>query len=325
MPPAAKKTIGTCKTMCSSAEVQFRINNNLVHILECTEQNSNGKLMPEPQKMVKEFSRSAAGCDLMVAEHLRPTNVLEKTVDYLLSVYKERKKEKWDLVYNFVVDRLRAVRQDMVVQRLNAKDSLFLLEKMIPFYVEAEYLFKTKAAPFTDWKLHATQMEDCFSNWNSCLSTEVSYSYDILFMSFFRNSKNIEKMMFLLQFFPLELRRQALQLHSAYTSGNYVRFFRLFSQLKSTIVKQSLIDFVHDIRLHAIYTVAKAYKTPNAVLPSNVLQKWLMIDEDSNFSCVLRDFFPLSSSSVCINSFDINRQREPFRDFYLYSISLDLN
>lgn len=44
---------------------------------------------------------------------------------------------QWAVVYSFVMDRLRAIRQDMTVQDLSAEESMQLLEAIIPFYFEA--------------------------------------------------------------------------------------------------------------------------------------------------------------------------------------------
>uniref|UniRef100_A0A914S9U3 SAC3/GANP/THP3 conserved domain-containing protein n=1 Tax=Parascaris equorum TaxID=6256 RepID=A0A914S9U3_PAREQ len=55
----------------------------------------------------------------------------------VVSEYDSR--EAWPDVYEFVSDRLRAIRQDMIVENLDAEKSILLLESMIPFYAEAEY------------------------------------------------------------------------------------------------------------------------------------------------------------------------------------------
>lgn len=69
----------------------------------------------------------------------------------VVSEYDSR--EAWPDVYEFVSDRLRAVRQDMVVENLDAEKSILLLESMIPFYAEAEYrwvvLIKINKLSFT--------------------------------------------------------------------------------------------------------------------------------------------------------------------------------
>lgn len=45
----------------------------------------------------------------------------------------------WIVIYDFIMDRLRAVRQDMVIQNLSAADSISLLQPMIRFYALAAY------------------------------------------------------------------------------------------------------------------------------------------------------------------------------------------
>lgn len=52
-----------------------------------TRPGTAGRNVPDRRKMVKMFSRSAAGKDLTNPEDLRPPPVLKKTVNYLLSRY----------------------------------------------------------------------------------------------------------------------------------------------------------------------------------------------------------------------------------------------
>lgn len=42
-------------------------------------------------------------------------------------------------VYDFIFDRLRAVRQDMVIQRINDISAIQILEAIIKFHIYAEY------------------------------------------------------------------------------------------------------------------------------------------------------------------------------------------
>ena len=52
---------------------------------------------------------------------------------------KHCRSSSWPVAYEFIVDRLRAVRQDMIIQNTNSKERLLLLEAMIPFYIESQY------------------------------------------------------------------------------------------------------------------------------------------------------------------------------------------
>jgi len=43
----------------------------------------------------------------------------------------------WVLIYDFVFDRLRSIRQDAVIQRVNCTTSIFLLEPIVRFHIYA--------------------------------------------------------------------------------------------------------------------------------------------------------------------------------------------
>ena len=45
----------------------------------------------------------------------------------------------WNEVYDFIFDRLRAVRQDMVIQNLSGTDAVDILEKTVRFLVYSGY------------------------------------------------------------------------------------------------------------------------------------------------------------------------------------------
>ncbi|CAG9840045.1 unnamed protein product [Diabrotica balteata] len=78
-------TIGICKEMCPSSEARLREKQGLLHILEVvpgTEHHKNPKA--DLKRVVKEFTRSAAGKSFLITENLRPPDVLLKTINYLL-------------------------------------------------------------------------------------------------------------------------------------------------------------------------------------------------------------------------------------------------
>jgi len=54
------------------------------------------------------------------------------------------KRPNWNIVYDFVADRLRAVRKDLVVQGLHGQDVLPVLEPMVFFHVYAGYRYLNK-------------------------------------------------------------------------------------------------------------------------------------------------------------------------------------
>lgn len=72
-------------------EINFwlrREHEGLLHKLEMLPGTENTrKPKADPSRMVKSFSRSAAGTKMSVAKNLRPPDVLRRTISYLLHEY----------------------------------------------------------------------------------------------------------------------------------------------------------------------------------------------------------------------------------------------
>lgn len=47
----------------------------------------------------------------------------------------------WNEVYDFIFDRLRAVRQDMTIQQMDGPEAITRLEYAVRFYIYAEYRY----------------------------------------------------------------------------------------------------------------------------------------------------------------------------------------
>ncbi|XP_064111372.1 uncharacterized protein LOC135218854 [Macrobrachium nipponense] len=113
--------------------------NGLVHPLAKGSYANGEKLNYGSQRfMVKEFSRSAAGHEIKPSD-IRPLPVLAKTVKYLLTNSCCRTDVSWVLIYQFVSDRLRAVRQDLCVQGVRNLDCIKLHLASVRFHVYSHY------------------------------------------------------------------------------------------------------------------------------------------------------------------------------------------
>lgn len=87
---------------------------------------------------VKEFVRSAAGCDIAREEWLRPPVVLLSTINHLISLT-DRNDLPWWKVYEFIENRMRAVRQDLIIQGCEGIEAVEILEKCTRFYLYSQY------------------------------------------------------------------------------------------------------------------------------------------------------------------------------------------
>ncbi|KAG7176218.1 SAC3 family protein C-like [Homarus americanus] len=135
----SKFLVGSCLGMCPYAEQRLRQRERLIHPLEMAVDSNGGRLnYVQMRAMVKEFSRSAAGHEIKASD-IRPLPVLVKTVKYLLMSACCRQDVSWALVYQFVSDRLHAVRQDLCVQGVKNDMSIQVYQAAVRFYVYAHY------------------------------------------------------------------------------------------------------------------------------------------------------------------------------------------
>ncbi|CAI6350823.1 unnamed protein product [Macrosiphum euphorbiae] len=119
---------GICMEMCPKEEIKMRTSKRLVHQLEF-----------KPHKMVKCFSRSAAGNSLSKPHILRPPPVLRKTVSYLLNEVLTVENVPFNIIYDFIDDRLNSIRQDATIQAVSNQDWMAILPPIIRFHAYAAY------------------------------------------------------------------------------------------------------------------------------------------------------------------------------------------
>ncbi|XP_050396867.1 SAC3 domain-containing protein 1 isoform X3 [Patella vulgata] len=168
----ASIVVGTCLMKCPQPEIEMREREGLLHhfeIVEGQERLKRPKCVID--RMVKEYKRPAAGQDVADPETLRPVPVLHQTIDYLYSIV-TRPNSEWYHIYDYVFDRLRAVRQDIVIQDIQGLDAISLLEKIVRFYVLAVYRMGNKITPSFDPTINNQHTQECLKRLLS-LYTEV--------------------------------------------------------------------------------------------------------------------------------------------------------
>ncbi|KOX72223.1 80 kDa MCM3-associated protein [Melipona quadrifasciata] len=142
---------GTCLLMCPEKERWIREKEGLLHKFEIDETTKGAKLpKADPAKTIKCFSRSAAGSNMTDMKLLRPASVLLSTIRYLFSKIATRTDVDWIIIYDFIFDRLRSVRQDAAIQRIDALMNIQLLEPVVRFLVYSAQRFE-KCAVLTEW------------------------------------------------------------------------------------------------------------------------------------------------------------------------------
>ena len=113
--------VGRCTAFCPAKELKMRVRERLL---------SRYEVGGEGLRPVKEYSRPAAGQAAPSSDTVRTSDTLLDCVKYLVrEVLVPRLMVNENLLdlYEFVFDRLRALRQDLVVQRVTDTTSMVIL------------------------------------------------------------------------------------------------------------------------------------------------------------------------------------------------------
>ncbi|XP_067646465.1 germinal-center associated nuclear protein isoform X4 [Eurosta solidaginis] len=154
---------GTCELFCPEMEAKLRIKERLLHYYELKNGEKN-----VPGQLVKSFARSAAGIKAPRAKDLRTEHCLQKTVEYLLKDIILDKRRPFYSVYDFIFDRLRAVRQEVVMQNYDERQTLRLLEPMVMFLAYSRYRLCEEPLDNFDSKICNQHLQECLKRVLCC-------------------------------------------------------------------------------------------------------------------------------------------------------------
>jgi len=128
--------VGRCQRMCSYPEMQERELNRRLSKYETLNDTSYPPKV-DFELAIKEFRRSC-GQEFTRTEDLRPWTVLKRTLRHLLLTICFQE-DDWMFICDFVFDRLKAVRQDMVIQRIEGRRYIEVLEGSVRFLIYSMY------------------------------------------------------------------------------------------------------------------------------------------------------------------------------------------
>ncbi|XP_070536904.1 SAC3 domain-containing protein 1-like isoform X3 [Ptychodera flava] len=242
----------------------------------------------DPERMVKEYCRSAAGKAEPSEEELRPPNVLMKTVKYLVNRLLTREDVKWLEIYNFVFDRMRCIRQDMVLQQLSPVHCIELLEPIVRFYIYAGYRLHHEQIHSYDPHINNSHIQQCLQKLlicydDECQKAENRAEFESLYL--LHNLGSVEASFHVIAL-PKYLRTHrhvhlATAINKAYRENNFIRLFRLTEQC-SLFQAFSLHKSLYTIRRYALETLNAAYSSKNTKFPINILKQWLKFNSDED-------------------------------------------
>ncbi|KAM4617235.1 SAC3 domain-containing protein 1 [Discoglossus pictus] len=286
--------IGICMDMCPEKERREREQQGRLHQFETLNGfragrggRARGLPMADPKRAVKEYSRPAAGKELSSPRDLRPPAVLEKTVRYLVTDVWDSAKDRGPIqlaeAYNFVFDRLRAVRQDLTVQRARDKAGALVLEGSLGFLLCAPYLVRELPVGSYNDVLHANQVRETFSELLECYREGGRHTREdefqaLLLLYDLGNLDAINRALTL----PRGVGdsphvRLALAINFAHLESNWVRLFRHLRQL-NCLQACAFYRHISITRDRALRALTHAYNNRNCRFPLDLLTNLMVAD-----------------------------------------------
>eukprot|EP00038_Savillea_parva_P018278 m.22869 g.22869 ORF g.22869 m.22869 type:complete len:386 (+) comp4037_c0_seq1:100-1257(+) len=283
------RIVGQCRTMCPTAEVAFRQQRGLLSRFELADptKNPRPKRGPPPPVhcAVKEYSRPTADQAIPTPESLRPAPVLMDTVTHLMIKIMGKHGLTVE-VYNFIFDRLRAVRKDIVYQGLTGPTTQAVLLTCFRFSALASVALHNQPGFEAHHNLIAMKELLLTMKEQTRIPAPVDDTYaatvavlDALFYlgdpralptvstGTRRAGAEGEDPHKRPTEAPSALVEWAASVVQAYTDDNYVLFFRLVESSPSWLFQALLQRHAPAFRTRALATMVTAYATKVAKFP----------------------------------------------------------
>ncbi|XP_046468200.1 germinal-center associated nuclear protein [Neodiprion pinetum] len=291
--------VGTCLFMCPEKERWMREREGLLHTFEVDEKTKHLKRpKADPSKIVKCFSRPAAGQLMPDTSELRPASVLLSTIRYLFTNVVTRVDYDWVMIYDFVFDRLRAIRQEVVIQRIRGPQSVQILEPIVRFHVYAGQRLCEKNISVFDTKINSQHLLECLKQLlvlydeleEQSSMCNPNFEENIERLSIGNNRPQMEALYMLLHLgdssalgrgisLPHKYRgknvKLAMKISLAWFLKNYVRTLRLIQKLP-LLLKFGVLSNLRLLRRDTFQIMSAAYNSKLLTFPGLKLQEILM-------------------------------------------------
>lgn len=307
----ARTFVGTCPDMCPEKERYMRETRSQLSVFEVVP----GTDQVDHAAAVKEYSRSSADQEEPLPHELRPSAVLSRTMDYLVTQIMDQKEGNLRDWYDFVWNRTRGIRKDITQQHLCDPLTVSLIEKCTRFHIHCAHFMCEEPMSSFDAKINNENMTKCLQSLKEmyqdlrnkgifCASEAEFQGYNVLL--------NLNKGDILreVQQFHSDVRNSsevnfAVQAFAALNSNNFVRFFKLV-QSASYLSACLLHCYFNQIRKDALRALNIAYTVStqrSTVFPLDGVVRMLLF-RDCEEATDFLNYHGLTVSDGCV---ELNR------------------
>lgn len=286
--------VGVCPDMCPEPE---RAERERKGDLDYYERLDGDRNLSSIFIAVKKYTRTAE----REAELIRPMPILQKTMDYLLNLLDQPYDNRFLGLYNFLWDRMRAIRMDLRMQHIFDLQAIRMLEQMLRLHILAmhELCEYTKGEGFSegfDAHLNIEQMNktsvELFQFYDDHRKKGIHVPSEREFRGYYALLKldkhpgykvePAELSLDLAKMTP-EMRQTpevlfARDVARACRTGNFIAFFRLAHRASYL---QACLMHAHfsKLRAHAFASLHSGLQI-NQGIPLTQVAKWLAMEED---------------------------------------------
>ncbi|XP_045859466.1 germinal-center associated nuclear protein isoform X2 [Meles meles] len=307
----ARTFVGTCPDMCPEKERYMRETRSQLSVFEVVP----GTDQVDHAAAVKEYSRSSADQEEPLPHELRPTAVLGRTMDYLVTQIMDQKEGSLRDWYDFVWNRTRGIRKDITQQHLCDPVTASLIEKCTRFHIHCAHFMCEEPMSSFDAKINNENMTKCLQSLKEmyqdlrnkgvfCASEAEFQGYNVLL-----NLNKGDILREVQQFHPAVRNSSevkfAVQAFAALNSNNFVRFFKLVRS--ASYLNACLLHcYFHQIRKDALRALNIAYTVStqrSTVFPLDGVVRMLLF-RDCEEATDFLNFYGLTVSDGCV---ELNR------------------
>ncbi|XP_052191221.1 SAC3 family protein B isoform X2 [Diospyros lotus] len=299
--------IGLCPDMCPESEREERERKGDLDQYERLDGDRN---QTSKSLAVKKYNRTAE----REPDLIRPMPVLQKTIDYLLHLLHQPYDEKFLGLYNFLWDRMRAIRMDLRMQHIFNLKAIKMLEQMIRLHIIAmhELCEYTKGEGFSegfDAHLNIEQMNktsvELFQLYDDHRKKEIQMSTEKEFRGYYALLKldkhpgyKVEPAELSLDLSNMtpEIRQTpdvlfARDVARACRTGNFIAFFRL---ARKASYLQACLMHAHfaKLRTQALACLHGGLQNSQGI-PVSQVAKWLAMEDEDIGSLLEYHGFPI--------------------------------
>ncbi|XP_072594589.1 germinal-center associated nuclear protein [Vulpes vulpes] len=307
----ARTFVGTCPDMCPEKERYMRETRSQLSVFEVVP----GTDQVDHAAAVKEYSRSSADQEEPLPHELRPSAVLSRTMDYLVTQIMDQKEGSLRDWYDFVWNRTRGIRKDITQQHLCDPVTVSLIEKCTRFHIHCAHFMCEEPMSSFDAKINNENMTKCLQSLKEmyqdlrnkgvfCASEAEFQGYNVLL-----NLNKGDILREVQQFHPAVRNSSevkfAVQAFAALNSNNFVRFFKLV-QSASYLNACLLHCYFNQIRKDALRALNIAYTVStqrSTVFPLDGVVRMLLF-RDCEEATDFLNYYGLTVSDGCV---ELNR------------------